>query len=273
MSDKNTRGPLPDPGEDDEGPLTPFGMDLATLLAAAGEAGMHMNFSVNVFPSDKPDVAPALEELPPLPELREEFDSLLRSIREGTEQILEMQRRRARGEKVVEGVLEDREPSEIDRVFAELQRIDLLQYILGAPMPFGDMDGQMEDIGRRRAHEIARGECERLGVARFYLTHHLRRLQAEQGGAMKAGEPAGASDAAAAEPADLSAGAAETLWCLFAHGPTFDGDLPSKSGRDELIDRGWAENNGYGYQWLTFAGVAAAIERGFHRRKETKRQR
>lgn len=52
--------------------------------------------------------------------------------------------------------------------------------------------------------------------------------------------------------------ATETARCLFFHGPTRDGDLPSKSGRDELVYLGYAERVN-GWQWLTQKGVDFSI--------------
>lgn len=59
----------------------------------------------------------------------------------------------------------------------------------------------------------------------------------------------------------------EVLWCLFCHGPTWDGDLPSKCGRDSLVQGGWAFKF-EGWQSLTEKGLRAAIARGMDRKKE-----
>ncbi len=59
----------------------------------------------------------------------------------------------------------------------------------------------------------------------------------------------------------------DTLWCLFKHGPTFDGDVPSKSERDELVEQGLAERFD-GFQWLTLDGVKEAIRLKMDQRKE-----
>ena len=65
----------------------------------------------------------------------------------------------------------------------------------------------------------------------------------------------------------------ETLWCLFYHGPTWDGDLPSKSGRDSLIAGGWAFGFD-GWQSLTEKGMKEALKREMGRKKEkTQRER
>jgi hypothetical protein len=51
----------------------------------------------------------------------------------------------------------------------------------------------------------------------------------------------------------------EVMKCLFFHGPTWDGNIPSKSGRDSLCDRGFARHQ-YGFAWLTDEGVQIAIQ-------------
>lgn len=65
----------------------------------------------------------------------------------------------------------------------------------------------------------------------------------------------------------LTPAALETMWCMFAMGPTWDGDVPSKSGRDQLVRLGLAERY-EGYQWLTREGVEAAVDAEFGLRKE-----
>lgn len=52
--------------------------------------------------------------------------------------------------------------------------------------------------------------------------------------------------------------AQEVMRCLFFHGPTRDGDLPCKSGRDVLCHLGLVERMD-GWQWLTRSGVDTAI--------------
>jgi hypothetical protein len=63
----------------------------------------------------------------------------------------------------------------------------------------------------------------------------------------------------------------EALWQLFYHGPTYDGDLISKAARDELVRLGLAARC-EGYNFLTVAGVAIALEAKMDRDKN-KRQR
>src|SRR5688572_10120614 len=69
----------------------------------------------------------------------------------------------------------------------------------------------------------------------------------------------------------LSGAAIEVLHCLFIHGPTWDGDVPSKSGRDELFDLkliGRCE----GYQFLTLPGVRLALANKIDRHKNAARR-
>ena len=55
-------------------------------------------------------------------------------------------------------------------------------------------------------------------------------------------------------PSGMSGAAKEVLWCLFLHGPTWDGDLPSKSGRNDLVEYKLADR-GQGFQWVTRTGM------------------
>ena len=66
---------------------------------------------------------------------------------------------------------------------------------------------------------------------------------------------------------DLSGAEMETLWCLFFNGPTQDGDVPSKCGRDSLVENGWAFRYD-GWQSLTEKGLAGAIRLDMDRKKE-----
>jgi len=65
----------------------------------------------------------------------------------------------------------------------------------------------------------------------------------------------------------LSGAAMEVLWGLFVGGPTWDGDVASKRGRDELCELGLAQRHD-GWQWLTDDGAIAAIDAGYGDRKE-----
>lgn len=65
----------------------------------------------------------------------------------------------------------------------------------------------------------------------------------------------------------LSGSERETLWCLFQHGPTHDGNVPSKSVRDDLVVKGLVQR-GHGYAWLTLAGVKAAVLLGMDSKKD-----
>lgn len=49
---------------------------------------------------------------------------------------------------------------------------------------------------------------------------------------------------------------------LFVEGPTWDGNLVSKSDRDELLSCGLADKNGEGWNFLTAPGVAEAVACG-----------
>lgn len=54
---------------------------------------------------------------------------------------------------------------------------------------------------------------------------------------------------------------------LFFHGPTWDGDVSSKSGRDGLVERGLVVRRD-GWQTLSEAGFTAAVEAGYGNQKE-----
>ena len=71
----------------------------------------------------------------------------------------------------------------------------------------------------------------------------------------------------------LSGSAADTLRCLFFHGPTWDGNVPSKSGRDELVRMGLAARGGNGWQWLTSIGMEACFANGIHNEKDSRESR
>jgi len=70
----------------------------------------------------------------------------------------------------------------------------------------------------------------------------------------------------------LTAAAADVLRCLFFHGPTWDGNVPSKTGRDELVDMKLAQR-GQGWQWLTRAGMDICFANGIHHEKERRESR
>lgn len=61
----------------------------------------------------------------------------------------------------------------------------------------------------------------------------------------------------------------DVMWCLFKQGATWDGGIPSKSGRDSLIDRGlvYREN---GWAYLTIPGFQAAMMIGMDKKKGTR---
>lgn len=65
----------------------------------------------------------------------------------------------------------------------------------------------------------------------------------------------------------LTSAAIDVLRQLFLRGPTWDGNLVSKSGRTELVELGYAEQNNDGWQWLTAAGIELAVTAGRERAK------
>lgn len=69
----------------------------------------------------------------------------------------------------------------------------------------------------------------------------------------------------------LSGAARDVMRCLFFHGPTLDGDMPSKTGRDELVRQEYAARWN-GWQWLTEKGVRFAIESMLLEREKEKWQ-
>lgn len=69
----------------------------------------------------------------------------------------------------------------------------------------------------------------------------------------------------------LSGAETDVMYCLFLLGPTEDGNVPSKSGRDDLFDKRLIDRAD-GWQWLTRDGVMLALGMGLDREKE-RRQR
>lgn len=59
----------------------------------------------------------------------------------------------------------------------------------------------------------------------------------------------------------------DVLRCLFFHGPTWDGNIPSKSARDGLCKIG-AVHHEFGFAFLTRDGVELCISLGLDREKE-----
>lgn len=57
----------------------------------------------------------------------------------------------------------------------------------------------------------------------------------------------------------MSGCAREVMRCLFFHGPTEDGDIPSKTGRGELFKMGLVDC-GHGLAWLTSKGVEFGVK-------------
>lgn len=58
----------------------------------------------------------------------------------------------------------------------------------------------------------------------------------------------------------LSGGAINALGQLFVNGPTWDGNLVTKSGRTELVQLGLADKVEGGWNYLTREGVQVASE-------------
>ena len=69
----------------------------------------------------------------------------------------------------------------------------------------------------------------------------------------------------------LTGAETDVMYCLFLLGPTWDGNVPSKSGRDDLFDKGLIDRAD-GWQWLTRDGVMLALGMGLDHEKE-RRQR
>ena len=59
-----------------------------------------------------------------------------------------------------------------------------------------------------------------------------------------------------------SAAIKDVLRCLFTHGPTWDGNIPSKAARDGLQKLGLVEHE-FGFAWLTRYGVEMCINLGY----------
>lgn len=51
----------------------------------------------------------------------------------------------------------------------------------------------------------------------------------------------------------------EVMKCLFFHGPTWDGNVPSKAGRDSLCKRGLVHHE-FAFAFLTRDGVQIAVQ-------------
>ena len=69
----------------------------------------------------------------------------------------------------------------------------------------------------------------------------------------------------------LSGAATDVMYCLFLLGPTEDGNVPSKSGRDDLYSLGLIDRAD-GWQWLTRDGIMLALGMGLDREKERRQQ-
>lgn len=58
----------------------------------------------------------------------------------------------------------------------------------------------------------------------------------------------------------MSGAAREVMRCLFINGPTWDGNIPSKAGRGDLFDLGYADRVN-GWSFLTKVGMDFAVNR------------
>jgi hypothetical protein len=70
----------------------------------------------------------------------------------------------------------------------------------------------------------------------------------------------------------LAANEVEVLEQLFIHGPTWDGNIVSKSGRDQLFDLKLA-GRVEGYSFLLAAGIRLCLNNRVDRKKEANRRR
>lgn len=59
----------------------------------------------------------------------------------------------------------------------------------------------------------------------------------------------------------------DMLRCLFFHGPTWDGNIPSKAARDGLCRAGMVHHE-FGFAFLTRDGVELCVNLGLDREKE-----
>lgn len=59
----------------------------------------------------------------------------------------------------------------------------------------------------------------------------------------------------------------DTIWQLFRNGPTWDGNMVSKTERDEAVKAGLIDRC-EGWNWLTHSGVMLALELGMGRDTE-----
>ena len=71
-------------------------------------------------------------------------------------------------------------------------------------------------------------------------------------------------------PSELGPGIVDVVRCLFIHGPTWDGDIPSKSARDALHSFGYISRQ-KGWQTLTDQGLELALSLSLDREKESRK--
>lgn len=70
----------------------------------------------------------------------------------------------------------------------------------------------------------------------------------------------------------LSSAAVEVMGQLFIGGPAWDGNVVSKSGRDDLVEMGFAERWN-GWQWLTREGIEVAVTSDIGKRNDRWRKK
>lgn len=69
----------------------------------------------------------------------------------------------------------------------------------------------------------------------------------------------------------LTSAEREQAFALFFHGPTWDGDLVSKTARDSLDARGWLHRHD-GWQTLSKAGLLGCLSSGMDDEKDRRRR-
>jgi hypothetical protein len=77
------------------------------------------------------------------------------------------------------------------------------------------------------------------------------------------------SDAFDPDKMALTGAMHDVLWCLFKNGPTWDGNIPSKTGRGMLIEGGLVYHD-QGWSILTTYGFHACIAAGMDKKKGTR---
>lgn len=63
------------------------------------------------------------------------------------------------------------------KLVAEIERVDTLRSVLGAPIPLGTGEPVVEDLGRPRVAEMERQDIQRLAVLGYALERRLMELE------------------------------------------------------------------------------------------------